>query len=112
MGYALPAQLRAAYGVTSITLGSVVGDGTGQTIAVIDAYNDPAFVNSTDPDFANSDLDIFDVAAGLPDPPSFSKLNQNGRHDLPPNDTEGWAMRGSPGHRMGARHGAQRQHRC
>ena len=88
----VPAQFRAAYGVTSISLGGVSGDGAGQTIAVIDAYNDPAFVDSTDPGFATSDLHKFDVQCGLPDPPSFRKLNQNGGTTLPPNDTEGWAV--------------------
>ncbi|HET6883675.1 MAG TPA: hypothetical protein VFI31_26210, partial [Pirellulales bacterium] len=47
-----PADIRHAYGFDSILLGgSVVGDGTGQTIAVIDPYNDPNIA---------SDLDAFD----------------------------------------------------
>jgi autotransporter-associated beta strand protein len=93
VGY-VPSQVRAAYGVDSVSLGSVVGDGTGQTIAVIDAYNDPAFVDSTDPSFASSDLYKFDhdPEINLPDPPSFRILNQNGGTTLPPNDTEGWAV--------------------
>ena len=90
LGY-LPAQLRTAYGVASISLGGVTGTGAGQTIAVIDAYNDPSFVDSTAANFDTSDLHNFDVAAGLPDPPSFIKLNQTGGTTLPANDTEGWA---------------------
>ena len=31
-----PAQVRAAYGISSLSL-----DGTGQTIAIVDAYDDP-----------------------------------------------------------------------
>ena len=32
-----PAQIRAAYGISSLSL-----DGTGQTIAIVDAYDDPS----------------------------------------------------------------------
>ena len=43
-----PAQIRAAYGVNVISFGTTTGDGTGQTIAIVDAYDDPSFVDSTD----------------------------------------------------------------
>jgi subtilase family serine protease len=48
-----PAQVRHAYGFDQITFnnGSIVGDGSGQTIAIVDAYNDPYIFN---------DLDTFD----------------------------------------------------
>ena len=36
-----PAQVKAAYGFSSVKFGSVVGNGAGQTIAIVDAYNDP-----------------------------------------------------------------------
>ena len=36
-----PANIQAAYGISSISLGGVAGTGAGQTIAIIDAYNDP-----------------------------------------------------------------------
>src|SRR5690242_7372258 len=32
-----PAQVRTAYGVDQVTFGAVQGDGSGQTIAIIDA---------------------------------------------------------------------------
>ncbi|MGO9115920.1 MAG: dockerin type I domain-containing protein [Thermoguttaceae bacterium] len=86
-----PAQIRTAYGINSIMLGSVVGNGAGQTVAIIDAYNDPAFVDSTDPSFDASDLHTFDVAFGLPDPPSFRKLDEYGGTNYPANDTTGWS---------------------
>ena len=44
-----PQQIRTAYGINSIMLGSVTGDGAGQTIAIIDAYDAPNLVDSTDP---------------------------------------------------------------
>src|SRR5437660_2827443 len=40
VGYT-PAQIRHAYGFDQITFGSVKGDGSGQTIAIVDAYDDP-----------------------------------------------------------------------
>jgi subtilase family serine protease len=65
-----PAQIRQAYGVNNITLsGGKIGDGTGITVAIVDAGNDPTIV---------SDLHAFDLAFGLADPPSFKIVNQNG----------------------------------
>ena len=36
-------------------------------------------MNSTSPNFNTSDLHLFDQQYGLPDPPSFTKVNQNGQ---------------------------------
>ena len=78
-----PAQITQAYGIDSILDGSIVGDGAGQTIAIIGAYDNPHLVSSTDTNgFASSDLHQFDLAFGLPDPPSFLKLDQNGGTQL------------------------------
>ena len=46
-----PAQIRTAYGISSLAL-----DGTGQTIAIVDAYDDPAIYQA---------LDAFDVQFGI-----------------------------------------------
>ena len=51
-----PAQIRHAYGIDSITFNGVAGDGTGTTIAIVDAYDDPNIAN---------DLHQFDLAYGL-----------------------------------------------
>src|SRR5215469_9902724 len=51
-----PAQVSHAYGVDQIMFGSVKGDGTGQTIAIIDAYDAPNI---------NSDLTTFDSMFGI-----------------------------------------------
>ena len=94
VGYT-PAQLIAAYGLGNITFGSIKGDGAGQTIAIVDAYDDPAFVDSTingqpNPAFSKSDLAMFDSTFGLPDPPSFTKYNQLGQTtNLPGTDPAG-----------------------
>jgi hypothetical protein len=73
-----PQQVAAAYGFDAIAFGTMAGDGAGQTIAIVDAYDDPALVDSTSPDFGASDLAQFDRRYGLPDPPSFRKLDQTG----------------------------------
>ncbi len=89
IGY-IPQQLQTAYGISHVMFGSVAGDGTGQTIAIVDAYDDPAFLNSTDSGFANSDLGQFDAQLGIPDPPSFMKVNESGQTSpLPKTDPAG-----------------------
>jgi subtilase family serine protease len=84
-----PQQIRHAYGVDQIAFSGIVGDGTGQTIAIVDAFDDPKFVNSTDPNFVNSDLHQFDLQFGLPDPPSFQKVDQTGGTNYPGTDPTG-----------------------
>ena len=74
-----PQQLQTAYGLNQVSFSGTKGDGAGQTIALVDAYDNPSFVNSTDPNFDTSALHIFDQTFGLPDPPSFTKINQNGQ---------------------------------
>ena len=46
-----PAQIRTAYGINNLSL-----DGTGQTIAIVDAYDDPQIYQA---------LDTFDGQFGL-----------------------------------------------
>jgi hypothetical protein len=46
-----PYQIRIAYGINGITFGSTPGDGSGQTIAIVDLDNDPNIVG---------DLNTFD----------------------------------------------------
>ncbi len=83
VGYT-PAQIRKAYGFDQIKLpGNIAGDGTGMTIAIVDAYDDPNIL---------TDLQQFDRQFGLPDPPSFKVVNQTGGTQLPGVDPFGqWA---------------------
>jgi hypothetical protein len=77
-GYS-PAQIRHAYALDQIGFLTSAGAadpakynataGLGQTIAIVDAYDDASLA---------SDLHQFDLAYGLPDPPSFQQLNQSG----------------------------------
>ena len=79
-----PIQLQTAYEVNKIDFGGgIKGTGAGQTIAVIDAGNNPSFVPSTDPNFSTSALAVFDKTFGIPDPPVFGMYNQTGGTTLP-----------------------------
>jgi len=71
VGYT-PQELQTAYGVNLIRFGAIKGDGTGQTIALIDAGDNSGF-QDTGPNYARSALQVFDATFGLPDPPSFTK---------------------------------------
>jgi Right handed beta helix region len=82
-----PGQLRHAYGIDMVTFGAVTGNGTGQTIAIIDTYDNPHFVNSTDSGFNSSDLHKFDMQFGISDPPSFTKIDQKGGTNYPAGNT-------------------------
>ncbi len=71
-----PAQIAHAYGFdqTTFSNGNVSGTGAGQTIAIVDADNDP--------DIA-ADLGVFDQQFNLSAPPSFNIINQTGGTSLP-----------------------------
>jgi subtilase family serine protease len=75
-GYS-PAEVRHAYGFDQVS----PGDGAGQTIAIVDAYDDPNII---------ADLATFDAQFGLNAPPSFSIVDQTGGGQLPTVDS-GWA---------------------
>ena len=63
-----PQQIQNAYGVNQIKFsgGTVAGNGAGQTIAIVTAYNDPNI---------SSDLAAFDKQYGLSAPASFTVDN-------------------------------------
>jgi MBG domain len=72
-GQVSPAQLRHAYGIDQIQFTGpggtmVIGDGSGQTIAIVEEGVDPTL---------QADLTTFDQYFGIPAPPSFQIVNQN-----------------------------------
>jgi subtilase family serine protease len=76
-----PATIKSAYSFsTSLTAG------TGQTVAIVDAYNDPN---------AESDLGVFSSQFGLPACTTangcFQKVNQTGGTSYPKSNS-GWAL--------------------
>jgi hypothetical protein len=86
-----PALIRHAYGFDQITFSNgVKGDGSGETIAIVGAYDDPKLVDTTSPTFSSSDLAMFDAAMGLANPPSFIKYGETGSiSSLPAPDMTG-----------------------
>jgi subtilase family serine protease len=80
-----PAQFHGAYALPTV-------GPAGQTVAIVDAYDDPT---------AKADLDAFDAAFGLPVFPNcsgsvttacFQKVNQNGAATPLPRKNAGWAL--------------------
>lgn len=73
-GY-FPSVIRNLLGLT--------GDGTGQTIAIITAYDHPNIA---------ADLATFDTTFGIAAPPSFKKVSQTGSTTALPVADAGWAL--------------------
>lgn len=80
-----PTQILNAYGINKITFngGTIQGNGAGETIAIVDAYNDPNIAE---------DLATFDTAFAIAAPPSLTVVSQTGTSTLPADDTSGWAV--------------------
>jgi len=76
-----PSQVRQAYGLNSISFqgGAIAGNGSGQTIAIVSAYDDPTI---------GTDVRQFDSQFGLPNAPSFIKYYQPGVTQR----NSGWAL--------------------
>ncbi len=72
-----PAQVRAAYGIDQI-----VGTGAGQTIAIVDAFDNPNVAG---------DLQSFSTYYGLP-AANFTKLNQYGVAGAYPAGDTDWGL--------------------
>jgi hypothetical protein len=84
-----PAQMRTAYGVNLVSFGPVAGTGAGQTIAIIDAYNDPNIIADATAFNQQFGLQAFNVAGG----PTLHVVNQNGGTSLPVNaGGSGWDL--------------------
>ncbi len=85
----VPSQIQTAYGISGLA-----DQGNGQTIAIVDAYDDPSLVSSTSSSFSTSDLHVFDTDVGLPDPPSFLKISQTGSTTNYPtaSGSSGWSV--------------------
>jgi subtilase family serine protease len=77
-----PAQVQTAYGLTGLTFGGTAADGSGQTIAIVDGYNDPNI---------QTELATFDATYSIPAPPSLRVVSASGTPALPQTDTS-WAQ--------------------
>lgn len=86
-----PSQMLQAYGFNDVSFQnngtSTPGNGSGQTIVIVDAYDDPNIA---------SDLAAFDQAFSLPAPPSFTKIGINaqgqGSSSTVPSPNPDWAV--------------------
>jgi len=78
-----PAQIKTAYDLNNITFngGFDTGNGSGQTIAIVDAYNDQNI---------SSDLATFDSAYGLPSA-DLTIVSQSGSTTALPANNASWA---------------------
>ena len=93
-----PAQIQQAYQFNKISFNGVEGNGTGETIAIVDAYDDPNI---------QSDLNTFDTQFGLPST-TVTRVNETGGTSLPGGRFDGrLGARGVARRRVGARHGAR-----
>jgi hypothetical protein len=72
-----PSEIRQAYGISGLT-----GNGAGQTIAIVDAYDNPNVW---------SNLQTFDAKYGLSNP-TFVKVNQNGSTTSLPTKNSDWGL--------------------
>ncbi len=80
-----PSQIAKAYGFDKISFGNgVAADGSGQTIAIVDAFHDPNIV---------ADLKVFDAKFRLPDlsSSSFRQVSQTGGSTRSVSTDAGWA---------------------
>lgn len=90
-GATKPDTIGPAGGLTPGDLGTAYGlpttGGHGQTVAIVDAYNDPGI---------NADLQTFDTNYGLTSCSTtngcLKVVNETGGSALPPDDTSGWSV--------------------
>ena len=80
-----PAQIQQAYGISNISYSATAGNGSGQTIAIIDAYNDPDILSDAATFDTQFGLQQFNGASG----PTLTVLGQSGSATLPTNATKG-----------------------
>ena len=82
-----PAQIQKAYGIDSLLASG--NNGAGQTVAIVDAYDDPNIA---------SDLSAFSAEFNLPrmneGGPTFTKVNEFGEQSPLPSasGTSGWSV--------------------
>ncbi len=93
-----PIDVRGWYGLGSygsggitggIMFGGTQGDGSGETIAIVDTLDDPSALADLNAFSANYNLPQFNVSGG----PTFQKLNQTGGTTLPSaSGSSGWSI--------------------
>jgi hypothetical protein len=78
-----PSQIQKAYQYNQVSFNGTAGTGSGETIAIVDAYNDPNI---------QADLNAFDTQYGLA-ATTVTQVNETGGSALPAADsTGGWEL--------------------
>ena len=78
-----PTQIQQAYQFNQINFNGVTGNGSGETIALVDAYDDPNI---------QSDLNTFDTQFSLPST-TVTRVSETGSSSLPGTDSSGgWEL--------------------
>ena len=70
----VPSQIRSAYGFDQVLFGSIRGDGSGQTVAIVDVYDYPTALDDLNQFSSQFGLPLFNVSGG----PTFTKVGQTG----------------------------------
>ncbi len=84
-----PSKISTAYGFDQLLYGSVQDTGSGQTVAIIDVYDDPTALNDLNQFSLQFGLPQFNVSGG----PTFTKVGENGSSTLPaPSGSSGWSL--------------------
>jgi subtilase family serine protease len=83
-----PQQIQQAYGINQLY--GTVGNGAGQTIAIVDAYNDPDIIPDANAFSKQFNLPQFNISGG----PTLTVLNQTGGTALPGTDPAGPSQTG------------------
>jgi hypothetical protein len=85
-----PQQVQTAYGITNtsgvnqISFNGIAGNGAGQTVAIVDAFNDPNIKSDAGKFSSFFNLPTFNSGG-----PTLQVLNETGGTALPPNATPG-----------------------
>jgi hypothetical protein len=80
----IPVQIRDAYGVNDIYFNGTPGTGAGQTIALIEAFNDPDIITDANTFSTDYGLPVFNAGG-----PTLQVVNENGGTNLPSNGQAG-----------------------
>ena len=87
-----PAEMQSFYGTNQIFFGNVQGNGAGQTIAIVDAYDNPSLIDSFNGAVTSGDLYAFDHQFGLNNNINFTKYSETGSTTTLPAADPNWAV--------------------
>ena len=85
----VPTQIRQAFQINDVSFDGIAGDGSGETIAIVNAYAMPTLASDTANFNSAFDLPQFNTAGG----PTLTVEGQDGTtDDLPTQANQGWSI--------------------